>query len=909
MIRKSKVIETDEEREKRERVEKVERRRKELLAKKKKQTLMRTRADAKKKQKEEDAKRAIWIDSTQTCTYVQDVVKSVIITSDKRYLKIIEVLPQNFDMLSITKQNAAGDSFGGLLNIIPFRVQFKCFSRKGDVEELIEVMRKKMSGETNDVCRAMQEDYLRLIRDTAHSVGVKRRFFVIIEHSDTAKANGTNFDDVRASLESFASMIRSRLLECGNAVLNTGDTDEGVNGILYEILNRHASETTLFRDHANKVFDKYELEAMKEAEQGRKVALIAANEFIAPKWMDFTHPHYCVVDNKFYSFYYLDTDGYPQPTVTTGWMSFFVNFCEGVDVDIFYDHIPQDKVREKIARNQRFNVTKRQNGESTDTYDMQNRVMSGTYMLQAMAAQQEYFETSVLITVCADSLEELQYNEDALIKASRARNLKLRSCVFQQELAFRSALPLCNLAKTIRNKSWHNMMTEGAASLYPFLSFELQDPKGIMMGTNARNNSLVSIDLFDTSRHVNANVAIMGKSGYGKTFTAQLLAVRQRLQGIQVFIITPLKGKVDYKRTCDKIQGQYLSMGPGTPYSINIFDITAPDRSVLEDEDFHIKSFLAQKVQALHTFFHLICKDINYEEEMLLEGYVYEAYREKGITDDNASIYVPGTTKYKEMPLLGDVYRLIKGEPGMSRLEHILTPYVTGAHKEFNHHTNVDLSNLYICFDMDGLNGDDLSLALYVALDFVWSKIKENKAVRKSVFIDEIWKLIGVEGNDMAANYCVEIFKTIRAYGGSAVSMTQEVTDFFKLKNGAYGKGIISASDTKICLRLDEGELNKLQEVMELSESELEQVPRLPRGTGLLVTGNARVEAKFTASKKEEYVISTDPALARNEQAEARARKDALRALRKSKALSNDDFAAATAAMLSQASDEVSSDS
>ena len=169
-----------------------------------------------------------------------------------------------------------------------------------------------------------------------------------------------------------------------------------------------------------------------------------------------------------------------------------------------------------------------------------------------------------------------------------------------------------------------------------------------------------------------------------------------------------------------------------------------------------------------------------------------------------------------------------------------------------------------------------MAVALFVALDFVWRKIKENKAVKKSVFIDEIWKLIGIEGNDMAANYCVEIFKTIRAYGGSAVSMTQEVTDFFKLKNGAYGKGIISAADTKICLRLDEGELAKLQDVMELSESELEHIPNLQRGTGILVTGNARVEVKFTASEKEKYVISTDPELARKEQAERLARIRAL---------------------------------
>lgn len=863
----------------RDRIDRVKNRRNELLRQQRKMQKAQMKAAIRKQKEDEEARRAIWINSTQTCTQVQDVIDSIIVTRDKRYLKIIEVIPQNFDMLSINKQNAIGDAFGGLLNVIPYRIQMKCFSRKGDVEELLEIMRRNMAGETNETCRAMQEDYLRLIRNTAHTVGVKRRFFIIIEHKDSAMADGTNFSDIVASLNSYAAMIRSRLLECGNAVLSTGETDEGVNSILYEIFNRRKSENTMFRDHAEAVFNNYELEALKESENGeKKTALIAANEFIAPAWMDFMHAHYCVVDNKFYAFYYLDADGYPQPATITGWMDFFVNFAEGVDVDIFVNRIPQDKVREKIARNQRFNITKRQNTESMDMYDMQNRVASGTYMLQAMASQQEYFEVSILVTVTADSLVALQSNEDFLIKAAKARNFKLRSCLFQQEQAFYSALPLCKLDKMIRSKSWHNMMTEGAASLYPFLSFELQDPRGIMMGTNARNNSLVSIDLFDTSRHVNANVAILGKSGYGKTFTAQLFAVRERLQGIQVFIITPLKGHEDYKRTCDKIQGQYLTMGPGTPYSINIFDITAPDETALE-EGYVAKSLLAQKVASLRTFIHLICKDITYEEETRMDRYFYEAYHRKGITDDNESIYIPGTKQYKEFPLLGDVYDIIKEEPGMERMVHMLEPYVNGAQKNFNKHTNVNLDNKYICFDMDGLNGDDLAVSLFVALDFVWRKIKEDKAVKKAVFIDEIWKLIGIEGNDMAANYCVEIFKTIRAYGGSAVSMTQEVTDFFKLKNGAYGKGIISASDTKICLRLDEGELAKLRDVMELSEAEYEHIPNLPRGTGIMVTGNARVEVNFTASEKEKYVISTDPALARKEREERAARLAALKKL------------------------------
>lgn len=861
----------------------------EINAHKKRVAWAEKRAAEKKRQQEIKAQAAVWIDSTQSCTHVADVVDSIIITTDKRYIKLIEVLPQNFEMLSMSKQNAIGSAFGGLLNTVPYRVQFKCFSRKGDVEELISIMRDNMSGETNDVCLAMQEDYLQLIRKTAHSVGVKRRFFIIIEHKDNVVADGSNFDDIKYNLNSFAARFSSLLRECGNAVLDTGNTEMGVNSVLYELLNRKKAETTPFAQHVQPIITQYENEIEKNEESGQSMEFPSANEFFSPEAMDFTKPRYCAVDGKYYSFYFLDSDGYLNSPVPTGWLNNLINMGEGIDLDIFVDRIPQDRIREKIQRNQRFNVTKRQYGENMDAYDMQSRLQAGSYIMRAMAAQQEYFEVSILLTICADTLTDLQYNETQVLRSTKAMGLKFRGCFYQEEEAFYSVLPLCNLDKHIRAKSWRNMMTDGAASLYPFLSFELQDPKGIMLGVNAANNSLVSLDLFDTTRHVNANVSIMGKSGYGKTFTAQLLAVRERLQGIQVFIITPLKGREDYKRTCDKIQGQYLAMGPGTPYYINIFDITAPDKSVMDEDMGFAKSLLAQKVQSLHTFFHLIYKNISLAEDSLLDRYIYKTYNKYGITNDNESIYVPGTQKYREMPTLGDLYDMIADDPELHNVRYIMEPYVNGAHSEFNKHTNVDLSNKYICFDMDGLNGDDLTLSLFVALDFVWRKIKENKAEKKAVFIDEIWKLIGVEGNDMAANYCVEIFKTIRAYGGSAVSMTQEVSDFFKLKGGAYGKGIIAASDTKICLRLDSGELKKMEEIMELSEQELEQVPKLPRGTGLLVTGSARVQARFTASQKEHYVISTDPEIARKEQAEARKRRQALNRLNEAQKNSNKD--------------------
>ena len=486
--------------------------------------------------------------------------------------------------------------------------------------------------------------------------------------------------------------------------------------------------------------------------------------------------------------------------------------------------------------------------------------------MQGLAKGEDFYYCNVIITVAADSYKELEHRYGELDKMAHSMGVRMRRTNLQMEAAFESTLPLCKISGDIYHKSHRNALSNGAASLYPFISFELQDPNGIMLGVNKDNDSLVAVDVFDTARHCNANGAILGKSGYGKTFTAQLLAIRMRLQNIQTFIITPIKGEEDYKRACDQIDGQYIALGPGTKYFINIFDIHVPDRESLKGLDGYSEevSLLAKKVQDLHTFMHLVVRDLTQEEEQILDGYIYKVYEEFGITDDNDSIFIPGTRQYKKFPLLGDLYEAIKDDPVLKKVANILIPLVTGSLSVYNHETNVDLTNKYIVFDMNGTKGQNLILSLFITLDFVWSKIKENRLQKKAVFIDEAWQLIGSKSNEMAAEYVKEIFKTIRAFGGSAFVMTQEINDFFSLNDGEYGKAIIGNSDTKIVLHLDEPDAGMVRDIMGLSNEEHKKIKSLQKGNGLVSTGNSKLFVDFKASDFEKDVITTDPMYLRN---------------------------------------------
>ena len=386
------------------------------------------------------------------------------------------------------------------------------------------------------------------------------------------------------------------------------------------------------------------------------------------------------------------------------------------------------------------------------------------------------------------------------------------------------------------------------------------DDNGILLGVNKHNNSLIIVDIFNSRFYKNANMAILGTSGAGKTFTMQLMALRMRRKNIQVFIIAPLKGH-EFHRACSNIGGEFISISPASRSCINIMEIRKVDSSAndLLDGPQTDKSLLAAKIQRLHIFFSLLIPDMTHEERQLLDEALIQTYKKKGITHNNDSLEDPENPGYyRQMPILEDVFNILKANPDTKRLANIMNRLVHGSASTFNQQTNVNLDNKYTVLDISELTGDLLTVGMFVALDYVWDKAKEDRTMEKAIFIDEIWHLIGAASNRLAAEFVLEIFKIIRGYGGSAICATQDLNDFFALEDGKYGKGIINNSKTKIVLNLEDEEAERVQSILHLSEAETMAITHFERGNALISTNNNNVTVEFKASELEKELITTD---------------------------------------------------
>ena len=787
-------------------------------------------------------------------------------TVDGRYLKILEIEPINFMLRSDEEQFNIISTFASWLKISPMRLQFKSITRKADSDKHVAMVRRELEHEENDQCKSLGEGYIRLIKDVGSREALTRRFFLIFQYEELRRGDSEDVGQAYSALQTAEQNARAYFLQCGNPIVQPADPDEAAAEILYMFFNRQSCVDEPFSARVNRVV----LDTM--AARGKVIGIdpvpkINIAHFLAPRGIDLTHFNYTVMDGLYYAFLYVRGNGYPG-MVRAGWMSSLINAGEGIDVDVHFRRENRSRTIDKVAQRIRLNRTKLRSMQdtSTDYEELTNSIQAGYFIKQGIANNNDdLFYMSVFITVSARTYEELLWRKQQMVDMLKSMDMQVSDCRFQQEAALNSVMPFLKLDSSLERKSQRNVLTSGAASTYMFTSFEMSDDTGVLLGVNRHNNSLCIVDLFDTRKNKNANLNLLGTSGAGKTFTLQLLALRMRMRGIQCYILAPIKGH-EFRRACSRIGGQYIKIAPGSPHCINVMEIrhtVSPEMELIDGDSGEEDSMLARKIQQLMIFFSLLIPDMSNEEEQMLDEALIKTYADFGITHDNNSLYLDSRAtppKMKKMPILGDLHKNLLENPLTKRVAIIVSRFVTGSAQSFNQQTNVDLSNKYIVLDLSELKGKLLPVGMMIALDYVWDNVKADRTKKKAIMIDEIWQLVGASSNKQAADFCLTIFKTIRGFGGAAISATQDLSDFFGLEDGKYGRAIINNSKNKIILNLEPDEARYVQEVLKLTKTETRPITRFERGEALVYSNNNKVPVVIKASREEQEMITTDRA-------------------------------------------------
>lgn len=802
--------------------------------------------------------------STQQPIPILDVRDDIVVLKDGTYVKLMEFSPINFELRSPQEQDSIISQFAGVIRTWPKDVHIKVVSTPSNVEPFIDEIKTCMEREPSDECRVLQQDQIDMLQRITQTQGSSRRFFISFPFEDAGGFRKTpSFREIKRDLDKQARSLQMSMENIGNLMISSDDKDYTLSA-LYTTICKNQSDYMTWEERKEAIVFNY------KKKYGGNINLnrIPAVDFIAPDQIkSAVSPNYMIIDGKYVTYAYLPSDAYPIQ-VYGGWLQYLFGYMEDINVDFWVHKENTEAIQRKlqfVLKNTRIQQ-KHTDDISMDYDDIVASLESGYYIKQALSNGDDFCYMSTIITIYANSEEELNDRYLEMRDYCIRNDMNLKRCTFQQDDAFLATIPTSPVNKQIFNKSKRNIMTSQLGSCYPFTAYELCDKGGVFLGINARYGSPVFINMFDTAKYQNANMMIFGPSGSGKTYTLLCMLLRMRQKGTQVFIIAPLKG-VEFYRACQAIGGEIIQIAPGSAQNINIMEIRKKDTSdsdLIDGlSDGARGSILTNKIQQLHRFFSLLVPDMTAMEKQILDETLVKTYGRFGITSRNKSLIDPnGNGEYKKMPVLGDLHKDLKetGEEGR-RLYSLLSRFVTGSARSFNQQTNVNLDNKFIVIDVSTLTPELLPIGMFIALDFVMDKAQADRTKRKIIAIDEMWRLM--KGSQMSAEFVVEVFKIIRGYAGSAIGATQDLVDVLANEHGA---AIINNSKLKLLLPMMPKEADACAALMDLTSEEKKQLQRTETqsATGkrkaskaLMVANSNHIFISIKASKTEHNLITT----------------------------------------------------
>ena len=435
-------------------------------------------------------------------------------------------------------------------------------------------------------------------------------------------------------------------------------------------------------------------------------------------------------------------------------------------------------------------------------------------LLKELQSQNErMFLITFLIMNTGKTEQELENNVFQASSIAQKHNCNLRRLDFQQERGLMSSLPLANNLIEIQRA----LTTSSTAIFIPFTTQELfqNGDEALYYGLNALSNNLIMVD---RKKLKNPNGLILGTPGSGKSFSAKREITNAFLvTDDDVIICDP---EAEYTPLVNCLEGQVIKISPTSTHYINPMDI---NESYSEDDN-----PLALKADFILSLCELIVggkEGLQPIEKTVIDRCVHQIYQ-----------HYFEDPKPENMPLLEDLYHALlqQEEKEAHRVATALEIYVKGSLNLFNHRTNVDINNRFVCYDIKELGKQLKKIGMLIVQDQVWGRVTANRSAGKTTryYMDEFHLLLKEE---QTAAYSVEIWKRFRKWGGIPTGITQNVKD---LLSSREVENIFENSDFVYMLNQAAGDRQILAQQLNISPHQLSYVTHSGEGEGLLFYGN-----------------------------------------------------------------------
>ena len=455
---------------------------------------------------------------------------------------------------------------------------------------------------------------------------------------------------------------------------------------------------------------------------------------------------------------------------------------------------------------------------------------------EVQRGRERLFHASLSVTLHARdeaSLKEMTQRAKGHFAATLG---KLDPLAFRQREGILSTLPLGLNAVAI----WRTLDTSSLARLFPFSPPDLDTRRGTLYGIDMRACSPVVYDPWDGT-HLNANTAVLARSGSGKSFATKLGVLRGLTRGVTAYVIDPEGEYADMARAAG---GRVLS--PGVPgEGMNPFVIDKGDSEEL-----------LQRIGSLRRLIEVMV------------GESLGAERRAALDHALAGHY----TQPRERTGFRDFYAYLQGDeagapdPESSSgqaLARLLRPFATGSLRNLLSDEGDDLLGneaLVTVFDLRLLEPELRPAAAMVCTETVWAAAAQDPKPRLLV-VDEVWSIMQ---HPEGAAFMVSMAKRARKHRLGLQFITQDVQDLLsedssRTITGHSGRALLQNAAFKLLLQQDAAAISTVGDAFDLPEDLQRWLLSCPRGDGLLLAKGHRFPVRIEATPEETAIIEWRP--------------------------------------------------
>lgn len=714
------------------------------------------------------------------------------------YSRMVQFYDINYQLAQNDEKQHIFGEYCQFLNYFDETIHFQfCFiNQMVDMEEYKNVISIPMQDDELNLVRNEYATYLRDQLEKGNNGIVKSKYLIFgIEARDKKQAVSR-----LAKIESDI-INRFKILGCKCVTIS------GIERL--KIIHDYLNQDNL---------EKFAMKSFKDITAGG----LTPKNYVVPTSFDFRAKNYYKIGDMFATTNYLVISA---AEISDEMLADILNMEDALNVTMHIDALNQTEamkyIKGKLSEINKMKIDEQKkairSGYDIDIIppDIETYSEEAHGLLKEMQSRNErFFKVTFLITSFNSNLQKMKDFRFALSNNIQSASCVLRRLDHQQEQGFISSLPLGkNFIKQSRF-----LTTSSTAVFVPFTTQELfmDSPESLYMGLNSLSNGMI---MADRKMLKNPNGLILGTPGSGKSFATK----REILNAFlvtrdDILICDP---EAEYYPLVNYLGGQIVKIGQSSKQYINPLDINL---NYSDDDD-----PVSLKVDFILSFMELVVggkAGLKAEEKSAIDFAVSRIYT-KYFEDP----------KPENMPILEDLYNELLSHKEDMVSQHIaqcMYLYVKGSNNLFNHHTNVDMDNRIICFDIKSLGKTLKKLGMLVVQDAVWNRVTVNREMHKFTrfYIDEFHLLLK---DELTAAYSMEIWKRFRKWGGIPTGITQNVKDFLASKEI---ENIFDNSDFVYMLNQGADDRDILAQKLNISQHQIKYVTNVGQGEGLIFFGD-----------------------------------------------------------------------